>query len=102
VPRGWCQGLGKRGAKKPRTPAMTVALALSWLTMKRASTPRAKRAIGSPRKAQAECAVMPSQNALNFSTRFSGALPAMSAALIAPIEMPATQLGSIPAAPSAS
>jgi len=34
-----------------------------------------------------------SQSARSFSTRFSGALPAITAALIAPIEMPATQSG---------
>src|SRR5258706_7024 len=37
-------------------------------------------------------AVIPSQNALRRSTRFGGALPAMIAALMAPIEMPATQI----------
>ena len=35
-----------------------------------------------------------SQNSLSRATRFSGALPAMMAALMAPIEMPATQAGS--------
>jgi hypothetical protein len=34
-----------------------------------------------------------SQNSRNLSTRFSGGLPAISAELIAPIEMPATQSG---------
>jgi hypothetical protein len=34
-----------------------------------------------------------SQNSRNRSTRFSGGFPAMSAALIAPIEIPATQSG---------
>ena len=38
-------------------------------------------------------AVMPSQNCRSFSTRCPGALPAMIAALMAPIEMPATQSG---------
>jgi hypothetical protein len=38
-------------------------------------------------------AVIPSQNACRRSTRFAGAFPAMIAALIAPIEMPATQSG---------
>jgi hypothetical protein len=37
--------------------------------------------------------VIPSQNLRKRSTRFSGALPAMIAALIAPIEIPATQSG---------
>jgi hypothetical protein len=35
-----------------------------------------------------------SQNSFSFSTRFIGSLPAMIAALMAPIEMPATQSGS--------
>lgn len=34
-----------------------------------------------------------SQNARSLSTRASGALPAIKAALIAPIEIPATQSG---------
>jgi len=34
-----------------------------------------------------------SQNSRNRSTRFSGGFPAISAALIAPIEIPATQSG---------
>ena len=38
-------------------------------------------------------AVISSQKLRNCATRFSGALPAMIAALIAPIEMPATQSG---------
>ena len=38
-------------------------------------------------------AVMPSQNCRSLATRSPGALPAMIAALIAPIEMPATQSG---------
>jgi hypothetical protein len=41
----------------------------------------------------ADGAVIPSQNALRRSTRRSGTFPAMIAALIAPIEMPATQSG---------
>jgi hypothetical protein len=40
-----------------------------------------------------EGAVIPSQNARNCATRLSGALPAMMAALIAPIEIPASQSG---------
>jgi hypothetical protein len=38
-----------------------------------------------------------SQNSRKRSTRFSGGLPAMIAALTDPIEMPATQLGMWPA-----
>ena len=42
-----------------------------------------------------------SQNFLSCSTRRSGALPAISAPLIAPIEMPATQSGCRSASASA-
>jgi hypothetical protein len=38
-------------------------------------------------------AVICSQNARSLSMRLSGALPAMIAALMAPIEMPTTQSG---------
>ena len=37
------------------------------------------------------------QNSRMFLRRFSGGLPAISAALIAPMEVPITQSGSIPA-----
>ena len=43
-----------------------------------------------------------SQNSRRRSTRRSGGLPAMSAALTAPMEMPATQFGVCRAATSAS
>ena len=43
----------------------------------------------------------PSQNSRSFATRFFGALPAMSAPLIAPIEVPMTQSGSTPPSISA-
>ena len=42
-----------------------------------------------------------SQNSFSRSTRLRASLPAMIAALIAPIEMPATHSGSKPAAHSA-
>jgi len=38
-----------------------------------------------------------SQNACSCSTRRSGGLPAISAALMAPIDMPAIQFGRMPA-----
>ena len=38
-------------------------------------------------------ALISSQNPRSLSTRLSGALPAMIAALMAPIEMPTTQSG---------
>jgi hypothetical protein len=37
--------------------------------------------------------VIVSQNSRSFSTRYSGGLSAISAELMAPIEMPATQSG---------
>ena len=37
------------------------------------------------------------QNSCNASRRLDGSLPAMSAALIAPIDVPITQSGSMPA-----
>jgi len=37
--------------------------------------------------------VTASQNCRSFSTRFSGGFPAIRAAFMAPIEMPATQFG---------
>ena len=42
------------------------------------------------------------QNSRKRSTRFSGGLPAMRPALMAPLEVPITQSGSIPASWSAS
>jgi hypothetical protein len=45
---------------------------------------------------------MSSQKLRNRLTRLSGALPAMIAALIAPIEIPATQSGEYSEQPSAS
>jgi hypothetical protein len=50
----------------------------------------------------AEGAVMPSQNSRRRSTRFGGGLPAMIAALTAPMEMPAIQSGRYSEVESAS
>lgn len=97
--KGWCRsssapggagrverGGGKRGAKKPGTPTVAPKAALQALNTSRACSP------GNHGET-----VMPddtlSQNALSRSTRRPGGFPAMSAALIAPIEMPATQSG---------
>ena len=46
--------------------------------------------------------VMPSQNARSLSTRLAGGFPAITAQLMAPTEIPATQLGWMPASASAS
>jgi len=48
------------------------------------------------------CRQMNSQNARSRSIRRSGGLPAITAAFRAPIEMPATQFGWIPASASPS
>ena len=47
------------------------------------------------------CSMRP-QKSRNRASRFSLALPAMSAALIAPIDVPITQSGSMPASCNAS
>ena len=76
-------------------------IALSWLKRLRARSPFGSRASEAIAQSGSGLAVMPSQKARSFSTRWSGALPAMMAALIAPIEMPATQSGWISASASA-
>ena len=95
VPVGMKAGGGRRGAKKPGTPRVSTAAAPVSLNSSRAQGP------GSHGSAASQ-AVMPSQKARRLATRRSGGLPAMMAALIAPIEMPATQEGSKPCMQSAS
>jgi hypothetical protein len=58
----------------------------------RPASPRPNRPTTSMSKPMAG-AVISSQNSRNQSTRLSGALPAMMAVLMAPIEMPTTQSG---------
>jgi len=58
--------------------------ALASLNAERGARPSSKGAASRPE-------VTSSQKVLSRSTRRSGGLPAISAALIAPIEMPATQ-----------
>src|SRR6516164_3739973 len=75
-----------RGAKNPGWPYITAMSALAW---------RCQAANGqlSPSGHQPIWLVISFQNARRCFRRSSGRLPAMSAALIAPIEIPATQSG---------
>ena len=80
------------GTKKHGMPCMTVA--------------RLAEAFGSrvqrPMKSWLAPCSTRDQNSRNRSMRFSGAFPAIKAALIAPMEVPITQSGSIPASCIAS
>jgi hypothetical protein len=95
APVGMKAGGGRRGAKKPGTPRVSTAAAPASLNSSRAQWP------GSQGSAASQ-AVMPSQKARRLATRRSGGLPAMIAALMAPIEIPANQAGCCPPAASAS
>ena len=83
-----------RGAKKPGTPKVAISAALVSLNSERARSPGVTGFHGTGDDTI-------SQNSLSRPTRFSGSLPAMIAALIAPIEMPAIHSGSNPARHSA-
>ena len=80
--------------KKPGTPKVAIKAALVSLNSERARSPGVTGFHGTG-------AETISQNSFRRSTRFSGSLPAMIAALMAPIEMPATHSGSKPARHSA-
>jgi hypothetical protein len=67
----------------------------------RAASPRAITAPRSPFSPKDEVVTL-SQNFRNFPTRLSGEFPAMIAALIDPMEMPATQSGASPVSARAS
>ena len=88
-------GGGTRGSKKPGTPVVTASAALVSLKSRRELSSLES---GRPRSHPETR----SQNSRRRSTRFSGGLPAMMAALTEPMEMPATQLGACPASQSAS
>ncbi len=75
-----------RPEKKPVGPNAAAKLALIWLRRLRALSFNAGQSQGAPEVA---CV----QNSRSRSTRVLGGLPAMMAALIAPIEMPAIQSG---------
>ena len=80
-----------RGAKKPWMPKKIAEAAAIRFIIGRAASIAAGSTIG-------DCADTRSQNSRRRSTRRSGALPAISAALMAPIEMPTTQSGANPSA----
>lgn len=81
--------------KKPGTPKVAIQPALASLNAARALSPGNQGAPVTPEETS-------SQKALIRSTRRSGGFPAMSAALIAPMEIPATQSTAWPWAASAS
>ena len=87
MPRGWNGAGGKRGEKKPGTPNSMPCVALASFKVSRA--PRSEGATGA-----ANDELTSSQNSRSRATRVPTTLPTINAALIAPIEMPATQLGS--------
>src|SRR5205085_5992293 len=86
VPCGCSQGVTGRAEKKPFAPQATDKLAFIWL--------RRLRVLSlSTGGCQAALEVTCVQNSRRRSTRCLGGLPAMMAALIAPIEIPAIQSG---------
>src|SRR4051812_42791110 len=91
VPGGYSHGIGKRGVKNPGAPLTRARLELNWFSHCRVVSlaGRNKRSIQS----EHGLAVTRSQNVRSLSTRALGALPAISAPLIAPIDMPAIQSG---------
>ena len=84
-----------RGVKKPGAPKVAMLAALIWLMKLRTGL---IPAIGEKKGPELAC----SQKVRIRSTRLSGGLPAIRAALIAPMEMPVTHCGSTSAACSAS
>ena len=83
-------GLGKRGAKKPGCPLIMVSQELVALRALRKMSP-------SGVNGQILRSVICSQNVRSWRRRRPGGLPAMIAELIAPIDTPDTQSGSMPA-----
>ena len=80
--------------KKPGTPKVAINAALVSLNSDRARSPGVTGLQETPVDTMF-------QNSFKRSTRLLAALPAMIAALMAPIEMPATHSGSKPEAHSA-
>jgi hypothetical protein len=95
VPAGWNGAGGTRGVKKPGTPNSITMAAPAAFSQKRSGPSLNHLSAG-----QSE--LTKRQNSSNRDTRLPGGLPAISAALMAPIEMPATHSGSISASCSAS
>ncbi len=86
-------GRGSKNAGRPKAAPNIAAQSLAQ--MRSGPSLPAQTGLGSSTETRV-------QNSCSFAQRCSGALPAMSAALIAPIEMPATQSGCRPASVSAS
>jgi hypothetical protein len=95
LPGGHKGAGGMRGVKKPGTPKVAISAAEVSLNSERARSPFVTGFHGTGDDTI-------SQNSFNRSTRFSPSLPAMIAALMAPIEMPAIHSGSNPERHSAS
>ena len=95
LPAGAIQGGTTRGAKNPWTPNIAVAAIVIRLRAGRHSSTDDGGMKG-------EWADERSQNSRSAATRFSGGLPAISVELIAPIEIPTTQSGWIPASANSS
>jgi hypothetical protein len=89
------QSYGARGEKNPGWLNISAASSLDF----RCQTPSAPV---SPDGQNTVGAVIPSQKSGSLATRSCGELPAMIAALIAPIDMPATQSGGYSEAASVS
>src|SRR2546430_394224 len=81
---------GTRGEKNPGTPKAALALALHRLNASCRKSKGAGTASGMPDDTRF-------QNSRNRGMRFSGRFPAISAALIAPIDTPVIQFGAMPA-----
>jgi hypothetical protein len=101
LPEGCRFGGGIRGVKNPGAPVVSAWAALSWLKIWRPASPEAASGSNHPIGLHEGCAVISFQKFLSIATRSAGAFPAMMAALIAPMEMPATQSGSMPASANA-
>src|SRR5215470_8723128 len=86
MPSGARKAGGKRGTKNPGTPKAATVAALKRLRAMRTGSIWSGTTIGIPEETR-------SQNSRSRSTRFSGALPAINAALIAPIDTPVSQSG---------
>ena len=84
-----------RGWKNPGTPKVALADAERKLNARRSGSKAAGATSGTPDDTR-------SQNSRRRASRRSGGLPAMSAALIAPIDTPVTQSGANPTSESAS
>ena len=91
--------IGTRGTKKPRWPSTIARIDDQAPASVRISPSPSKLATSAPKVKAGNNAdwQIVSQNSVSRSSRFSGGLPPRIAALSAPIEMPANQLGSMPA-----